>query len=225
MVLLNGFQTGRQSAGIDYYQYWAIVEAARSMDVGNFYSREESVRIGGELLRRANETEGAVRFQAVAEYRQVLDNNQSPFLYVALSPLISGDYEADFRFYRHLTLLLTTGSILLLAVLAGLVPIEAVGVLCLVLAGLESLNSDIRVGNVGQLQLAAVTLYAWIQSRSPSTLRDVLGGVVLGLAVLFKPTIAVVVAVLGISWLVVGDWRKCRDQAIGAVLAGALAGI
>jgi len=223
-LFFGRMQVGRTSVGIDYYQYWAIVEATRSLDVGNVYSDEESARIGGELLRRATETEGAGRFQGAAEFRQVLTVNQSPFLYVALSPLISGDYEVDFRSYNLLSLLLGAVSVLGLAALAGLAPIESAAVLLLVLAVYEPLFSDLRVGNVGLLQLAALVLYVWNQSRRASTPRDLLGGAVLGIAVMFKPTLAVVVAVLGISWLVVGDWRKCRDQAIGALAAVALSG-
>lgn len=223
-LVLGRLQVSRGSVGIDYYQYWAIVEATRSLDVGNFYSGEESARIGGELLRRATETKGAYRFQGAADFRQVLFVNQSPFLYVALSPLISGDYEADFRFHHHASVLLGTVSVLGLAVLAGLAPITGAALALLVLAVYEPLLSDLRVGNVGLLQLAALTLYAWNQGRRASTPRDLLGGAVLGLAVMFKPTLAVVVAVLGISWLVAGDWRKLRDQAAGAVGAAALAG-
>jgi len=222
---LNGLQIGKASAGIDFYQCWAAVEAARTMELENLYGQADRERIGAELLRRADETEGAIRYQVVAKHRKVLETNQSPWLYVALSPLNSGDYEADFHFYRHLCLLLTTASVIGLGVVLGLAAIDTLVVLFLVLTVFDPLRSDLQVGNVSQLQLAMLTVYVWIQSRAPSTQRDLVGGAILGFCIMFKPTAAAVAAVLGISWLVAGEWRKIRDQTMGAIAGAAVCAI
>jgi hypothetical protein len=216
--LLGAWRFGNRSAGVDFYQFWAAGLAVRSMEVGNIYSQAERVRIGAEFLRRAEAKPGAERERAVAEHRKVLPTYHSPLLYTVMGLLSSGDYETDFGRYRHACLVLTLASSLVLCSLLGYSALQTLAFLVVLLAWFEPLYSDLRVGNVSQLQLVTIVLFLWNQSRSASTPRDLLGGLLLGVSILFKPSVVLVVGVMGLSWLLARDFRKVRDQCLGMAI-------
>jgi hypothetical protein len=218
LAFLGAWQCGNRTAGTDFYQFWAAGRAVRTMEVGNVYAEEERIRIGAEFLRRAEAKDGAQREKDVAKYRKVLPTYHSPLMYTVFGRLLTSDYETDFARYRHACLLLAVGSCLLLLRLLRYPRLPALAFLVVFLTWFEPLRSDLRVGNVGQLQFAMLALFLWNQSRRRSTARDLRGGAILGFALIFKPSIVILVGTLGLSWLLARDFRKVRDQCLGMAL-------
>lgn len=100
----------------------------------------------------------------------------------------------------------------------------------MVLLWCEPLASDLRVGNVNQLQLAGVAMYLLLRCRPESLLLlddhrvlDLFSGLVLGLLVAFKPTLAVIPMLLTMAWIIDRRWRTLLTQGIAAVAAAGVA--
>jgi hypothetical protein len=98
----------------------------------------------------------------------------------------------------------------------------ALGAVAIFSAWFAPFASDMRVANVNSLQLAAIAAYLCVL-RFSGRYRDVFGGAILALAVAFKPNIVFIPAMLAISWIVNGRFRRVVQFAIGAVVGLAIA--
>src|SRR5262249_24962984 len=96
--------------------------------------------------------------------------------------------------------------------------------LILFLVGFAAYASDVRVGGTNQLQLFAIALFLWLQRR-PGLYRDVGAGIVLGLAIMFKPDVALVAVLLAVIWIANRRYEKARrviGMAVGAAVVAVL---
>jgi hypothetical protein len=89
----------------------------------------------------------------------------------------------------------------------------------LLLAWGEPLASEIRVGNVNQLQLGGVALFALARRLPAPAARELVSGALLGALVAFKPTLAL--APLLLLWTLALDGRTRAVRSWPAALGGA----
>ncbi len=218
--LFWAWQYGRRFLGIDYYQFWAVGQAVSGLGIREVYSDEARERITPELLRRERESGVVSRLTGVAARRPVLETYSTPFLYQAIRAISGGDYERDYRRF----LLLTLGcTVVAVATIGRLVGFGTGGMaLCFLAftAWFAPFRSDVRVGNVNQIQVGLLAAYLWIRSREGSARWDALGGAVLGAAVAFKPDL---VAVLGM--ILFSRFAKRDSGTLGREAAGMVAGL
>jgi hypothetical protein len=85
------------------------------------------------------------------------------------------------------------------------------------------LKTDVQVGNINEVQLAAVAAYLWLSSRPETDRRQTVAGALMGALVLFKPNLVAVLPVLALTWLVRGRRAKLVRQAVGATAGGLVA--
>jgi len=211
------------AAGWDFYQFWAVALAAPEPATGNVYSTEARTRLGRTFYDRAFAPGGSDRQRASAKVRQVLETYSSPFLYTSFRLFSSGDYEADFRSYILTCVLCSAIGIFALCNAFRFSLLTSLMAVAAFLCGYEPLLTDLRVGNVNQLQLLALGLYIWFRSRSGLRYRHVIAGFVLGLGVMFKPNLLFVAGLLTIGWLIRRRYRILVEQYTGAVAASAVA--
>lgn len=213
---------GRRSPGIDFYQFWVVAHVVGEGHAERVYddaSREEMAR---EFQRRALVEEASERRRVAAEARPALEPFGTPFLYTALSPFTTGSYEHDFHRYRLVSLAGLLGAALLL----GRV-LRYRAAACLVLLGLllhvfQPLKADVRVGNVNQLLLAALAAYLWLGGRADRSGLQAVAGALLGIATLFKPTLAAVLPLLAASWALRRRYTKLALQTAGLAAGAAV---
>jgi hypothetical protein len=216
------WSASRPARGIDFYQFWAVGQALAGSGAEDVYTDAGRRRVGADLLEAARGA-GQPRRLAAAEYRAVLETYSTPFLYATFGALSTGDYEADFRTYRRLTLAcLVVSVVLLCAVAGGSLDLALLSVLAFSV-WFEPFASDLRVGNVNSLQLLMLAVYlaTAARGRRPRA-RQVAGGAILGLAVMFKPNLAFVVALLLAWWIVSAQPRVLAAHVAGGGV-GALA--
>jgi hypothetical protein len=82
---------------------------------------------------------------------------------------------------------------------------------------------DMEVANVAQLQLAGLALYIVLRRRRPGAVRDIIGGLILGCLVAFKPNMVFLPVLLGVSWIVDRRWKALIIQTISGLIALAAA--
>jgi hypothetical protein len=223
--LAESWDLGRRSPGLDFYQFWVVAQVAGRDDVPNVYGAEAGARVGGEFVRRSLTDEDSERRRVAARPWKVLVPLGTPLLYTAFRPLSGRSYEADYARFRLLSLAGCVAGLLGIARLLGHGPAPALLVLAFVAHSFQPLKSDIRVGNVNEVQLGALAAYLWLSSRGDGSRAQPAAGALLALLVLFKPNLLPLLPILTVCWLLRGRRRKLARQAAGAaagVVLGAL---
>lgn len=213
---------GTRDAGVDFYQFWLVGRAAAQPETKNIYERSEQVRIATESLAAANADPDAPRLFFAAEARQEIEVFSTPLLYTVFGAAATGHYETDFARYRTLVLLLTIVGLAVLGRVLGFSWLRTIGFEAVFLFAFEPLYADLRVLNVNQTQLAMIVLYFAVRMWGDPPFDDLLGGMVLALACLFKPNLAPAVALLAIYWLIDRRPRTLAGHAIGGVVGAGL---
>lgn len=214
---------GQKRIGLDFYQFWAVGQILRSGQTDNIYSDEVRMKAGREIGTQAVSDPSATRHRAVAKQRQVLETYSTPFLYTVLSVFHSHRYEIAYQAYLIFCLLCSILSILVLCRLLGYSRLAATAVIMALTFCFEPFLADVRVANVNQIQFALLVLLMWVQSRQAWRYRDLAGGFVLGLMVMFKPNTIFVPALLLVFWMSNRLFRRFAWSMLGIVSASTFA--
>ena len=206
----------QRSSGLDFYVNWVVPQAVRQGMYQNVYSAEVAIR--QSYLRRAIENNAPPRHQAAAA-REALDIVGTPFLYATFALFAGEDYERDFHLYLACCLAAFVLSVFLLCRLLGYSPAAVLAVVTLCYF-LEPFRSELRVLNVNILQLTMLAVFLYLQSKQHRAICTFAAGAVLGLAVMFKPTLALVPLLLLATWLI-NRRLKTLGWAGGGMASGA----
>lgn len=217
----------KSTIGIDYYLFWATGLAVERAEIRDVYDTAENERVGRSYFqaaqadaRQRGAREQGTRRLAAANVRKVFENYSTPLLYALFGLTLSGDYDRDLNAMQLFSSLF---FVLGLAALARVLRYSLVGAalavaLCTMLAG--PFIDDLSVGNVNRIQVGALGLAGYLLALRRGRWSDALAGLLLGMAVLFKPNLAFCVVALLAAWLATGQAR--RWIALGAGGVGAL---
>lgn len=221
LVLSDLWRTGQTYIGIDYYQYWVAGQALKNNDVKNIYSESDRKILRDKFLSQAeSHSKGKPTFQLrAAKSRSHLELFSTPLMYSFFSAITLGDYEKDFRNFRVICLLVFLISLITLSRLYALSVLETVIMIILLTRLFDPYMSDARVGNVNQILVGFLTLFLWLKRQSQWVWSDAVGGFVLGIAVMFKPTIAIAPVLLITVWLMDRRYNTLFRQSLGFCLS------
>jgi hypothetical protein len=222
--LAQAWDTGRRSAGSDFYQFWMVAQTIGRADVPSIYDEEAHARLGAEFIRRSFTDDDSERRRRAAREWQVLQPTATPLLYALFRPLGGLDYEQAHLLFRSMSLAAAVAALAAIALLVGHSAAAALLAVAFVTLAFHPLEADIQVGNVGELQLAAIAGYLWLSSGRDAPRRQVAAGAVLGMLVLIKPNLVAAPLLLAAVWIARGRRRKLRLQAVG-IAAGGLLGL
>lgn len=227
-ALSSVLEFAKSTIGIDYYLFWATGLAVERAEIRDVYDTPENERVGRIYFaaaqadaRQRGAREQGTRRLAAANVRKVFENYSTPLLYALFGMSLSGDYDRDLD---RMAVFSSLFFVLGLAALARSLRYSLVGAaltvaLCTMLAG--PFIDDLSVGNVNRIQVGMLGLTAYLLSLRRGRWSDALAGLLLGVAVLFKPNLAFCVVALLAAWLATGQAR--RLIALGAGGVGALA--
>jgi glycosyl transferase family 87 len=217
----RAWRAAQRAPGIDFYHYWVVGHVVGRGDIPSVYEDDSRAALGQEFLRRAL-AEGSGRQQAVARVRQVLEPTSTPFLYATLSPFARADYDASLDTYLAFSLASLLAALFVFGRLVGQGRLDRLLLMALVLYAFQPVQADLRVGNVSQLQLALLALYAWLGTGMGKA-RQIAAGAVLGAAIAFKPSVAVIAPALFAWWALARSRRRILLQAAGLAGGGLFA--
>jgi hypothetical protein len=221
-VVRMAWQT-EQGMAIDFYQFWAVAGAAEALPGESIYALANGERLAQNLLARAAETESEAQ-RAVAGFRaRRIDAVSTPFFYACFRAIRTGDYDTDLRRYRLGSLVAFVLATLLVGYLVGCTPATILAALAFFLWAFPPLRFDLAEGNVNAVQLAMLAILLWLRRNPDRAWRTVAAGGALSLAVLFKPNLAMVAALLVLGWGLLGRKRDVLRAGLGAALGGAIA--
>jgi hypothetical protein len=147
----------------------------------------------------------------------------TPFLYACFRAFRTGDFDTDLRLFRFGSLVIFVLAALLVGHLVGCSPVINLAALGFFLLAFPPLRFDIVEGNVNAVQLGMLAILLWLRSDPDRAWRTVAAGFILLLAVLFKPNLAMIAALLVLGWGLLGRWRDIVLSAAGAVAGAVIA--
>lgn len=209
---------------IDFFHYWAAAQTIRSGTMANVYSSDGMREMGDYFARQAEETGISDKQKTATRFTLQINNGSvdavaTPFLFAVISFFESGNFDRDVLVYMFFCMLCyITAVIILCRVFHFTAPVTII-MLIMVTSWFGPYNSDIRVGNINQLQLAVFALVLWLQKRS-FKYHDFISGTILGLAILFKPNIGLAIALLALTWLL-----NRRVKKLGVLCGGIVFGM
>lgn len=223
-VLVSGLSLGSRQSCIDYYQFWVVGRAASEHRTSNPYSDGERARLGEvywrELFERPSHPGSTPQFKraAAASQRRVLETYSTPWMYTLFGIASSGDYDADQDRFEALSTIAYVLAIAVMCRLLGFSPLA--GGLCVALCTLwfKPFEDEVIAGNVNRIQVALLALFAWLHTRERWRWRHAAAGVVLGLAIAFKPNLALVAVVLAVGWGITAQLRKLVHAGLGTAI-------
>ncbi len=222
--VLSTWFSARQGVPIDFYQFWSVARAVRESPVENVYAPTTRPQLARAARERARQDASASRQRAAAFRAERIDAVSTPFLYTVFAALQSDDFDTDLERFRLAGALAFGLALLSLCGAAGCSGRGTLVAVCLFTWGLPAIRFDLAEGNVNAMQLGALA-GSLALLRTPggaferSPWRPTAAGIVLALAVAFKPNLALAAALLAAAWLA---WGRRRDLAFAA--AGASAG-
>jgi hypothetical protein len=220
-AILVSWEVAKAVPAIDFFHYWAVALTVRRGDVENVYS-PEGMRDMGSCFARLKDDPQTPRKQRIATEFTLRINNgavdavATPFLFAVIGFFESGSYERDVLVYMFLCMLCYITAIITLCRMFQVPLHMTVIMLVLLTSWFGPYNSDIRVGNINQLQLALFVLVLWLQKRS-FKYHDFISGTILGLAIMFKPNTGLALALIALSWLINRHIKKLVTLCAGMV--------
>ena len=178
---------------IDFFTFWSVPYARSRQPAANIYSQEDQREMGSLMVAEARSPDASrAQRQATSTVMQLydgrIDATGSPLLYAVIGWLSSGNYEID---QKRFVFFCTSCLALSLLALQRLLRFSAVATMVLLMFlswNYEPVLADMRVGNVNEIQLFAITLFIFFIARS----RPLLAGLAISAATMFKPTTLVV---------------------------------
>ena len=155
--LWSSWQLAARSPGLDFYQFWIGAQEAPHAR-GQLWSPETRARLGTEYYNRAVMREGSNRMASVAQSRRELELFSTPFLYTCFGAL-PNRYEPAYLLWRIVSLLSLVAAVALIARALGWHLAPALFFLAFVLLLFQPLKSELRVGNVNEIQLLMIAAY------------------------------------------------------------------
>ncbi len=226
-ALFVSWTEAKKQPGVDFLVYWSVTQAVSGGEVADIYSADGGAEITEGIAKRAANPYLPERQRQASELvlgyeRNSVDVVATPFLFSVLSLWEHGDYDSDLGLFTLTCLLLFAAAVLLLARAFGFSPVVGAVLLTLFCIGFGAHAADLRVANVNQLQLFSMAVLVWILRR-PGGYRDVGAGVVLGLSIMFRPSVALVAVLLAAGWLVSRDTGRAVRALAGTAAGAAVA--
>jgi hypothetical protein len=212
--------------GVDYYQFWIVGRARSGSQPLDIYSARDRLRMAdlGRALARSAQPPSERLTDCARARGPMLHTFSTPWLYAAVNALAPADYDRAYDRFTDVCLGALVFAVPAMGLLLGYSAAEALLFASAVLFWSEPVTSDLRVGNVNELQLAGVALFLLAcRGRGDRPWTDLAAGIVLGLLVAFKPTLATVPFLLAVSWAIDRRWGTLLRRGAGAVAGAGLA--
>lgn len=225
LVVVHVTSLARQITPIDFYQYWGA-GAARRLSPETLGSPYREAQRYGAVLLEAAKGSGEPMFQRVSQLATPPNFTATPFVYTLFTALPASYTQANLLYYSLQTLFFFAAVI----VVGVVYRYPAFPLFCLALLlvlGSVSLNSDLRLGNLGCVQFLSLAILVALADRlgdarpSSSVGAAVLSG--LTLLVLAKPNVALVLVFMVLHLWAARGARFVMMAAWPAVLCGGTA--
>ena len=181
---------------IDFYQFWVVTDIPSKEKRNEVYLPAGRISIGQEYLALAKKDNSAARRLMGAQSRTALATYSTPLLYQTMHFLFGGDYEKDYQRYLLFSITCSLVSLFIFGFLANVSLVTVLAISIVYFGAFGAFQAEALVGNVNQIQLGFLASYLWTQSRKKWPIAEILAGLIIVLAILFKPNLILVYLLL-----------------------------
>jgi hypothetical protein len=190
VIVIFGIFRWESNRARDYYQFWVVGQATKSMDLTNIYGDQDRHRIGEYFFDEARLNKASLHLLSAAKYRRFITPAGTPFLYSVFRLVSTGNYDLDYAIFRISSFAAFLLSIIVLCEMF-LIPWLVTVVLLLFFTQLFGpFRLDVMEGNINQIQVGIITFILWLRARKKGCWAESVSGVILGLLIMFKPNLA-----------------------------------
>ena len=225
LILVNSFflQTWpniTHSGTMDFFIYWAVPQCLSIESVENIYSSDGKRKLASEIERQTALTDVSEKQKQITNfvlefYDGKIDATASPFLYTVIGLLSTGDFERDQTDFILFSLICYILSIIFLCRLLNFSLTSTTLFVILFTSWYQPLLSDLRVGNLNQIQLFTVTIYILLLAKFNRFPHFLLAGFVLGMGIMLKPNIILILPLTIILTIINKEISKCLGLLAG----------
>ncbi len=213
-------RSAHTTSGVDFFTKWSVARAISESGGKDVYSAEARRRIGAALalefrLPATGDRQRATTAAVLTANQGEMEVVGSPFLYASMAVFGLEDFETSYVLFALVSLLSLAGTIVLLGRHLSVPFTWTLVLLSIVAVHFEPLRSDAAVGNINQLQLAAVVGASLLVSPGRRLAASAAAGALLGIATMLKLNV-----LLSPAFLLIGLWLDGRRRSAGAFLAG-----
>lgn len=210
-------------AGIDYLHFWLIPQANVNPEIGSVYDPLTHNKIF-ELGESIAGQQKSVRMTALLGrnavlYKTKIEPTGSPFFYSCFALTQIGYFEGDYWNFQIFSSVLFLVSVFLLGRIIKLNLWASLGVALLLILLFRPLQVDFLAGNTNRIQLFLLTTICWLVSANKRSY--FWGGLVLGLAVMFKLNFLLVPFFFMTGLVLNRQFRNLTHSLYGMLLGGA----
>lgn len=199
--LLGAWNYAETTPGLDYYVAWVAADAVKNDNKNDIYDPISGFRLPVQYRNKADEAKDAPRLKEIAAHKKDMSFTATPFLYWVTAIFAIGDYEADLTTWHALSISMMLMFFIVACRLLGYSAATTLAILLPVVAWFIPFQSDLRVGNVNNVQLGMIGIVMWLLSRSNQSKYLFAASVIVGLTVMFKPNLAPIGLMLAGGWL------------------------
>lgn len=215
-------RTLREAPAVDFYHFWLVGPAVRAGEILDIYAPEARRDAGERGYQRAHGPGGSeARRRAATKFRR-LETTATPFLYASFAPFVTADYDRDRVAFGAASVLAFFFALAALASRLGYGPVGVLLLLSFMAVAFEPFASDVRVGNVNRLQFGLLTLYGLLLwgVDAEDRFRAGLAGLLIGIAIAWKPNLAFAAVAVGVFWGSRGRTSAFVAHLIGIAVGG-----
>jgi hypothetical protein len=205
----------------DFYIFWSMPQFLSARPGTDIYLPREQQRMGAALAAWAAAKPNAREEQYAVDTAMARDNGRpdaagSPFLYATTGLLSTGDFRTDRIDFFVLCLAAYLLGIAAICRLLDYSPVATVILLAFFCCDYAPLFSDLRVGNLNQIQILIIAGFVALMAKS----KEFWAGLVLGFGLMLKPNISLILP-LGMVLL----FSRKKYKPLAALLLGVVVAV
>jgi len=185
-IAFFGFMRWHSGIARDFYQFWVIGQATRTMSLTNIYGDEDRTRIADQYISEAKRS-FSINYLSAALLRSTIVPNGTPFLYSIFRVISTGEYDLDYSIYRIASITSFLFAVFLISRILGQPSYLIIFFALLFGEFFDPLRLDVIEGNVNGIQLGIIALILTLLSKTDSKWAYLGAGISLGLFIMFKP--------------------------------------
>jgi hypothetical protein len=228
LVLVSVFSQLKSSQSLwpmDFYHYWVVKKIVSDQKPVNIYSQETRRHYARRFLAEAEATPSEKLKYSAGVWEDELLPTGTPFLYMALSPLMRGDYDLDLELFRLLSLIVyLIGLVAMARLLRFPWPLSLFTIL-LFSGTFEPHAHDVWVGNLNQIQIGMIAFLLWSLKISNRNTAGLFSGILFAFLLLFKPSVLYVFVLLVGVRVVVRDFHFLKKFFVSFMGSAVVIGI
>ena len=209
----------KKTFGFDFYQFWVVGREIGSPSAKNVYSDPWRIETGQRYWQMGHAPDAPPVQTVASDRRRTLQTFSTPLLYTFFAAIGTANYAHSLLLYQCVHLASGALAIAILCRILGYSLSTTILAIAVLYGWGEAYLSEIFCSNVNQIELLAIAMLLWFETRRGGVRRDILCGAWLGCIVLFKPNVIAAAGLMGLMWMVDGQRRRLALHATGFVVA------